>query len=78
MRTLAIKSSTFSCAIGYQQAAFSNETIFSKCTTAMSNVASLHLPAEEHLTSSINAVDPKDRLRDIKTDCGNRLHIRLL
>ena len=38
------------------------------------HVATLQLPADHHLPISINAVNLKDRLRDIETDCRDRLH----
>ena len=34
----------------------------------------LQLPADHHLPLSINAVNLKDRLRDIETNCCDRLH----
>jgi hypothetical protein len=37
-------------------------------------VATLQLPPNDHLPNSINAVDLKDRLRDIETDCRDRSH----
>src|SRR5215472_14164548 len=33
------------------------------------NVAALQLAADDHLAVSINAMDLKNRLRDIETDC---------
>src|SRR5271163_2528055 len=42
------------------------------------NIATLQLTADHHLASSINAVDLKNRLRYIQTDCRNRLHSWLL
>src|SRR4249920_2696634 len=38
------------------------------------DVATLQLPPNDHLPNSINAVDLKDRLRDIETDCRDRSH----
>jgi hypothetical protein len=38
------------------------------------NVATLQLTADDHLASSINAMNLEDRLGDIETDCRNRLH----
>ena len=42
------------------------------------HVSTLQLPADHHLPISINAVNLKDRLRDIQTNCCDRLHARLL
>jgi hypothetical protein len=36
------------------------------------NVAPLQSTPNDHLPNSINAVDLKDRLRDIETDCRDR------
>src|SRR4249919_3296519 len=36
------------------------------------------LTAHKHLAGCINAMDLKDRLGDIETDCRNRLHRELL
>ena len=38
------------------------------------NVAALQLTADDHLAVSINAMDLKNRLRDIETDCRDSLH----
>jgi hypothetical protein len=38
------------------------------------DVASLQLAPNDHLPISVNAVDLKDRLRDIETDCRDRSH----
>jgi hypothetical protein len=38
------------------------------------NVTTLQLAADNHLASSINAVDLEDRLGDVETDCRDRLH----
>jgi hypothetical protein len=38
------------------------------------DIATLQLATDNHLAVSINAMDLKDRLRDIETDCRNRLH----
>src|SRR4029079_4365735 len=38
------------------------------------SVPTLQLAADDHLTSSINAVHLKDRFGDVETDCRNRLH----
>ena len=38
------------------------------------HLATLQLAADDYLARSINAVDLKDRLGDIETDCRNRLH----
>jgi hypothetical protein len=37
-------------------------------------LASLQLPPNNHLPNNINAVDLKDRLRNIETDCRDRSH----
>jgi hypothetical protein len=42
------------------------------------NRATLQLAADGHLASGINAVDLKDRLGDVQTDCRDRLHGSLL
>jgi hypothetical protein len=36
--------------------------------------ASLQLAADDHLATYINAVDLKDRLGDVETDCRDCLH----
>jgi hypothetical protein len=41
------------------------------------DVAPLQLPADDHLTFRINAVDLENRLRDIESHCRNRLHVWL-
>ena len=33
---------------------------------------------DNHLATSIDAVDLKDRLGDVETDCRDRLHVGLL
>jgi hypothetical protein len=38
------------------------------------DLAALQLPANNHLPGGINAMNLKDRLGDIETDCRNRLH----
>ena len=38
------------------------------------DVATLQLAADNHLATGINAVDLKYRLRDVETNCRNRLH----
>jgi hypothetical protein len=38
------------------------------------DVAALQPAADDHLAVSINAMDLKNRLRDIETDCRDRLH----
>src|ERR1035437_7197437 len=38
------------------------------------DIATLQLAADDHLAGGINAVNLKDRLGDIETDCRNRLH----
>ena len=38
------------------------------------DVATLQLTADDHLAGSINAVNLKDRLGDVETDCRDRLH----
>ena len=38
------------------------------------DLATLQLAADDHLTSGIHAVDLKDRLGDVETDCRDRLH----
>ena len=42
------------------------------------NIAPLDLAPDDHLAGSINAVDLKDRLRDVQTDCRDRLETELL
>src|SRR6185436_5371872 len=42
------------------------------------HVSALQLPADHHSPISINAVNLKDRLRDIQANCRDRLHARLL
>ena len=42
------------------------------------DVATLQLAADDHLARGINAVDLKDRLGDVETDCRDRLHGSLL
>src|SRR6186713_2737593 len=42
------------------------------------HVLALQLPAHHHLAASVNAVNLKDRLRDIQTNCRDRLHAQLL
>jgi hypothetical protein len=41
-------------------------------------LATLQLAADDHLASGINAMNLKDRLGDIETDCRYRLHGSLL
>jgi hypothetical protein len=41
-------------------------------------LATLQLPADDHLACGINSVDLEDRLGDIKTDRRNCLHGSLL
>jgi hypothetical protein len=38
------------------------------------NVATLQLTADYHLALRINAVDLKNRLGDVETDCRDRFH----
>ena len=38
------------------------------------HVATLDLPADDYIALRIDAVDLKNRLRDIQTDCRDRLH----
>ena len=38
------------------------------------HVASLDLTADDDIAIRIDAVNMKDRLRDIETDCRDRLH----
>jgi hypothetical protein len=42
------------------------------------HVATLELPTEQHIALRIDAVNLKNRLRDIETDCRNRLNDLLL
>src|SRR6266699_1613548 len=42
------------------------------------DVASLQLTADDHIAFRVDAVDLKNRLRDIETDCRDRLHDWLL
>src|SRR5215203_5615901 len=42
------------------------------------HVSTLQLPADHNLSISINAVNLKDRLRNIETNCCDRLHAWLL
>ena len=42
------------------------------------HIASLQLPPDDQLPIAINAMDLKNRLRDIETDCRNRSHVWLL
>jgi hypothetical protein len=35
----------------------------------------LQLPPNDHLAIDVNAMDLKHRLRDIETDCRDRLHV---
>jgi hypothetical protein len=49
------------------------------CGTAMSqDIATLELPADNHLSVSIHAVNLKNRLGDVETNRRNRLHGKLL
>jgi hypothetical protein len=41
------------------------------------NMAPLELAADDHVTCGIDAVDLKNRLRDVETDCGDRSHVWL-
>jgi len=41
------------------------------------DVPALELAADDHVPFRVDAVDLKDRLRDIETDCRHRLHARL-
>ena len=38
------------------------------------DLATLQLAADDHLASSINSVNLKDRFGDVETDCRNRSH----
>jgi hypothetical protein len=38
------------------------------------NLATLQLTTDNHLAGAINAMQLKDRLSDVETDCRNRLH----
>jgi hypothetical protein len=38
------------------------------------DLATLQLAANNHLAGTINAMNLKDRLGDVETDCRNRLH----
>jgi len=40
--------------------------------------ATLQLTADDHLAGGINAVDLEDRLRNVETNCRDRLHRELL
>src|SRR5262249_23647044 len=42
------------------------------------NVSALELTANDYITCRVNSVDLKNRLRDIETDCRDRLHVWLL
>jgi hypothetical protein len=42
------------------------------------DVATLQLPADDHLTRGINSLNLEDRLRDVETDCRDRLHGSLI
>src|SRR5215468_10543623 len=42
------------------------------------NVPALELTANDYITCRVNSVDLKNRLRDIETDCRDRLHVWLL
>jgi hypothetical protein len=42
------------------------------------NIAPPQLAADDHVTCDVDAVDLKNRLRDVETDCRNRLHVWLL
>src|ERR1700685_522457 len=42
------------------------------------HVAPLELTADDDIASRIDAVNLKDRLRDIETECRDRLHVWLL
>src|SRR5215468_8607728 len=42
------------------------------------NVSALKLTANDYITCRVNSVDLKNRLRDIETDCRDRLHVWLL
>jgi hypothetical protein len=39
------------------------------------NIAALQLPTKHHLAIRIDAMDLKNRLRDIETDYRDRLHV---
>jgi hypothetical protein len=39
------------------------------------DVTPLQLPANDHLVGNINAMHLKTRLRDVETDCSDRLHL---
>src|SRR5271169_4221120 len=38
------------------------------------HISALQLPAKYHLTIRVNAMNLKDRFRDMETDCRNRSH----
>ena len=38
------------------------------------NVATLELPADDNIALRIDAMNLENRLRDVQTDCSNRLH----
>src|SRR5215467_6927495 len=42
------------------------------------NVPALELTANDYITCRVNSVDLKNRLRDIETECRDRLHVWLL
>src|SRR5262245_60650559 len=42
------------------------------------DVPALELTANDYITCRVNSVDLKNRLRDIETDCRDRLHVWLL
>src|SRR5262249_23764461 len=41
------------------------------------DMPALEPAADDHVPRRVDAVDLKDRLRDIETDCRHRLHVRL-
>src|SRR5207253_7737687 len=42
------------------------------------NKATLELTADHHMSFRIDAVNPKDRLCDVETNCCDRMHVWLL
>src|SRR5258707_10868365 len=42
------------------------------------DITSLQLPADDHVAYHVDAVNLKNRLGDVETNCSDRLHARLL
>src|SRR5262249_30988625 len=59
-------------------AGFNANQAWSQLLEECQHIAPLQLAANSHAASSINAVDLKNRLRDVETNCLDRLHVRLL